>query len=114
VRLADDARLQANVAEVIVESDFGSLLGVGIYARDRSIAKATSVFLEATRFAERLSVVHVLPRLPHAPGRLIPTLWASGSDGDLVCETICLAYRSQATDPRSATAHSNDRHVGKT
>jgi hypothetical protein len=114
-RLADDEQLQAKVAEVIAESGLGSMLGVGIYARERSIAKATSVFLEETRFAQRQSVVHVLPRLPPAPRRPIPTLWVSGLDGDLFCETICLAYCSH--EPSLGIGycgHVKGQHVGKT
>ena len=114
-RLADDEQLQAKVAEVIAESGLGSMPGVGIYARERSIAKATSVFLEETRFAQRQSVVHVLPRLPPAPRRPIPTLWVSGLDGDLFCETICLAYCSH--EPSLGIGycgHVKGQHVGKT
>jgi hypothetical protein len=116
-RLADDAQLQANVAEVIAEGGLGSLLGVGIYARERSIAKATSVFLEETRFAQRQSVVHVLPRLAPAPRRSIPTLWSSGLGGDLFCETICLAYCSHDEGGLGGLGycgHVRGQHVGKT
>jgi hypothetical protein len=114
-RLAEDARLQSEVAEIIVDSGLGSLLGVGIYARDPSVAKATSVFLEETRFAQRQSVVHVLPRLPQAPGRFIPTLWTWGAGGDLVCETICQAYCSHPSGGSIGyCGHVRDRHVGKT
>jgi hypothetical protein len=114
-RLADDAQLQAKAAEVIAESGLGSLLGVGIYVRERSIAKATSVFLEETRFARRQSVVHVLPRLAPAPRRSIPTLWVSGLDGDLFCETICLAYCSHGSSLGVGyCGHVKGQHVGKT
>jgi len=113
-RIADDERLHADVAEIIAESGLGSLLGVGIFARAPSVARATSVFLEETRFAERQSVVHVLPRLPRAPGRLIPTLWTWGTGGDLVCETICQAYCSHPKTGIGYCGHVKDRHVGKT
>ena len=116
-RMADNERLHTEVAGIIAESGLGTLLGVGIFARDRSVARATSVFLEETRFAERQSVVHVLPRLPRAPGRLIPTLWTSGSGGDLVCETICQAYCSHSGSGIGFIGycgHVKDRHVGKT
>jgi hypothetical protein len=113
-RLAEDARLQADLAEVLAGNDLYTLLGVGIFVRDSRVAKATNVFLEETRFAERESVVHALPRLPHAHGRLIPTLWTSGSAGDLVCETICLAYCSHSGNTIGYCGHSKDRHVGKT
>ena len=96
----------------------GHPAGRGASSRaSRSVARATSVFLEETRFAERQSVVHVLPRLPRAPGRLIPTLWTSGSGGDLVCETICQAYCSHSGSGIGFIGycgHVKDRHVGKT
>ena len=72
-RMADTSDCTRRLPGIIAESGLGALLGVGIFARDRSVARATSVFLEETRFAERQSVVNVLPRLPRAPGRPIPT-----------------------------------------
>lgn len=113
-RLADDERLHTEVAGIIAEHGLDSLLGVGIFVRSPSVARAKSVFLEETRFAERQSVVHVLPRLPRAPGRLIPTLWTSGSGGDLVCETICQVYCSHPKVGIGYCGHQKDRHVGKT
>jgi hypothetical protein len=113
-RLAGDERLQRDIAEAIADTGFGSLLGVGIFAREPSVARATSVFLEETRFAEHQSVVHVLPRLPRVRGRLIPTLWTVGSAGDLVCETICQAYCSHPKAAIGYCGHVKDRHVGKT
>jgi hypothetical protein len=72
------------------------------------------VINEETRFAERQSVVHVVPRLPRAPGRLIPTLWTWGTGGELVCETICQAYCSHPKTGIGYCGHTKDRHVGKT
>ena len=113
--LADDPRLHAEVAGVIADGGFDGLLGVGIFARQRSVARATRVFLEETRFAERQSVVHVLPRLPAAPRRFIPTLWTFGATGDLVCETICLAYCSgHGGSTIGYCGHVRGQHVGKT
>jgi hypothetical protein len=113
-RIAEDERLRTEVAGILAESGAGSLLGLGIFARAPSVARATSVFLEETRFAERQSVVHVLPRLPRAPGRLIPTQWTWGSGGELVCETLCRAYCSHPKVGIGYCGHGKDRHVGKT
>lgn len=113
-RIADDEGLHAEVAGIIAESGLSALLGLGIFARAPSVARATSVFLEETRFAERQSVVHVFPRLPRAPGRLIPTLWTWGTGGELVCETICQAYCSHPKTGIGYCGHTKDRHVGKT
>jgi hypothetical protein len=113
-RLAGDTQLQADIAEVIGESGLESLLGVGIYVRDASVAKATSVFLEETLVNERRSVVHVLPRMAIAARRVVPTLWASGLDGDLVCEQLCQAYCSHGPFLLPYCGHGKGRHVGKT
>jgi hypothetical protein len=114
-RLAADERLQQDLARAFAGTGLGSLLGVGIFARARSVARATSVFLEETRFADRQSVVHVLPRLPHANRRLIPTLWTFGAQGDGVCETICLAYCSgHGGRGIGYCGHVKGQHVGRT
>lgn len=114
-RLADDERLQADLASVVAESGLGSLLGVGIFAREKAVARATSVFLEETRFADRQSVVHVLPRLPRVRGRFIPTLWTFGDVGNGVCETICLAYcNGHGGSTLGYCGHVKGQHVGRT
>jgi len=69
-------------------------LGVGIYIR-RGIAKtAPRVFLEETQFPTRESIVHVLPHLPPAVGRAIPTLWTFGDNIVGCCRGQCIAYCS--------------------
>lgn len=58
--------------------------------------------------------MHVLPRLPQASRRFIPTLWTSWTGGDLVCETICLAYCSHGGGGIGYCGHVKGQHVGKT
>jgi len=92
------------------------LLGAAnlVLRRGPHFAQARDKLATLARFAERQSVVHVLPRLPRAPGRLIPTLWTWGTGGELVCETICQAYCNHPKTGIGYCGHVKDRHVGKT
>lgn len=92
-RLAADGwkRLQANrellkdLGRQLAIRRFESLLGVGIYRRESAVSLATRVYIEETDFERKLSVVHVLPRLPRVAGRLIPTLWTIRDKGNGCC-----------------------------
>jgi len=72
-RFEGDTVLQHHIGDCLRAAGAADVLGVGIYARDPLVFKATRVFFEEQ--FDRSSVVHVLPRLPRVPGRHIQTLW---------------------------------------
>jgi hypothetical protein len=91
-RFAKNESLSQEISEYITGNDFSSSLGVAIYPRAGASERATAVFLEETKFSDRTSVVHLLPRLPRAVGRAIPTLWTFGSSIVGCCTGRCVAY----------------------
>jgi hypothetical protein len=88
------------------------VLGAGIFVRTGPTGKATRVFLEETDFVNRKSVVHLLPRLPRAAGRAIPTLWTYSENAFGCCAGQCVAYCSQHDNPGSFGGYCGHRHSG--
>jgi hypothetical protein len=113
-RLTLAAELRQELGAYLSINGFSSVLGVGVFPRTGTLAQATSVFLEDTKFEKLQSVVHILPRLPQAPGRLIPTLWTFGSGGNGCCSQECTAYCQghNSTTGLGYCGHRKSGHIG--
>jgi hypothetical protein len=99
-RLVESVDLRQSLGRLFFETQFAWLLGVAVYPRSKSIASATSVFFEETKFEELKSIVHVVDRLPADTERTIPTLWTWGPDLKVLpdggvsgcCSAVCKSY----------------------
>lgn len=120
-RLVEAADLRRDLGYLFSDADFAWLLGVAVYPRSKSIASATSVFLEETKFDEMKSIVRIVDHLPPDSERAIPTLWKWGPrlielpDGGVsgCCSVYCNAYCSgHSGGGIGYCGHRRDGHVG--
>jgi hypothetical protein len=112
-KLSASRGLVSDMAAYLVGENAADILGLGIYVRTGTVAKATSVFLEESHFPTRSSIVHVLPKLPHELGRTIPTLWTYGERGNGCCSQQCVAYCHHPSTPGLGyCGHRKSGHIG--